>query len=225
MPPVCGGEDGGQMDFGLSDEQREFQALCRRFAAEVIRPVAAKHDAEESTPWEVITAAREWGLHGIEHLQRMANDRRRPVLRHLRRGAALGLRRDRPGDLGLGPGRRRPRRVGHSRADRQMGSRVLRAGRRHQARRLRRHRAAGRLRRQEPPDDGEARRRRVGAQRHQGLHHQRRHRRRPRGRRHGGPGSGPPRPGLVRDPQGHAGPRAGARRSRSSASAPLTPPR
>ena len=63
------------MDFGYSDEQREFRALCRRFAAEVIRPVAAKHDAEESTPWEVMSAAREWGLHGMEHLQRMANDR------------------------------------------------------------------------------------------------------------------------------------------------------
>jgi alkylation response protein AidB-like acyl-CoA dehydrogenase len=62
------------VDFALSDEQREFKALCRRFAAEVIRPVAAKHDAEESTPWEVIDAARDWGLHGIEHLQRMAND-------------------------------------------------------------------------------------------------------------------------------------------------------
>jgi alkylation response protein AidB-like acyl-CoA dehydrogenase len=62
------------MDFGLSDEQREFQAVCRRFATEVIRPVAAKHDADESTPWEVIAAAREWGLHGMEHLQRMAND-------------------------------------------------------------------------------------------------------------------------------------------------------
>ena len=62
------------MDFALSDEQREFKALCRRFAAEVIRPVAGKHDAEESTPWEVIDAARRWGLHGIEHLQRMAND-------------------------------------------------------------------------------------------------------------------------------------------------------
>ena len=134
---------------------------------------------------------------------------RRPVLRHLCRGAALGLRRDRPGDHGLGLGRRRPRCVGHSRTDRQMGSRVLRPGRRPQARRLRRHRAAGRLRRQEPADDGEARRRRVGAQRHQGLHHERWHRRRPRCRRHGGPGSGPPRPGFVRDPQGHAGPRAG----------------
>src|SRR3954466_567880 len=62
------------MDFGLTDEQREFRALCRRFATEVIRPVAAKHDAEESTPWEVIRAAREWGLNGIDHLQRLAND-------------------------------------------------------------------------------------------------------------------------------------------------------
>src|SRR5436190_1830150 len=62
------------MDFGLTDEQREFRALCRRFATEVIRPVAAKHDAEESTPWEVIKAAREWGLEGIDHLQRLASD-------------------------------------------------------------------------------------------------------------------------------------------------------
>jgi acyl-CoA dehydrogenase len=62
------------MDFGLTDEQREFRALCRRFATEVIRPVAAKHDAEESTPWEVMRAAREWGLDGIDHLQRLASD-------------------------------------------------------------------------------------------------------------------------------------------------------
>ncbi len=62
------------MDFGLTDEQREFQALCRGFATEVIRPVAAKHDADESTPWEVIKAAREWGLNGIDHLQRLAGD-------------------------------------------------------------------------------------------------------------------------------------------------------
>jgi acyl-CoA dehydrogenase len=62
------------MDFGLTDDQREFRALCRQFATEVIRPVAAKHDAEESTPWEVIKAAREWGLNGVDHLQRLAND-------------------------------------------------------------------------------------------------------------------------------------------------------
>ena len=62
------------MDFALTDHQREFRALCRRFATEVIRPVAAKHDAEESTPWEVIKQAHDWGLSGIDHLQRLAND-------------------------------------------------------------------------------------------------------------------------------------------------------
>src|SRR6476469_8641089 len=62
------------MDFGLSDEQREFRELCRRFAAEVIRPAAPAHDADESTPWEVIKAAREWGLEGIDHIQRLAGD-------------------------------------------------------------------------------------------------------------------------------------------------------
>jgi acyl-CoA dehydrogenase len=62
------------MDFGMTDDQREFRDLCRRFATEVIRPVAAKHDVEESTPWEVIRAARDWGLNGVDHLQRLAND-------------------------------------------------------------------------------------------------------------------------------------------------------
>jgi acyl-CoA dehydrogenase len=62
------------MDFALNDEQREFKARCRQFAGEVIRPVAAKHDADESTPWEVMKSAREWGLHGMDHLQRMGTD-------------------------------------------------------------------------------------------------------------------------------------------------------
>jgi alkylation response protein AidB-like acyl-CoA dehydrogenase len=62
------------MDFALSEEQREFKDYCRRFAAEVIRPAAPKHDAEESTPWEVIKDARRWGLHGVEHIQRLGAD-------------------------------------------------------------------------------------------------------------------------------------------------------
>src|SRR6185436_13910677 len=62
------------MDFKLNDEQREFQAKCRRFAAEVIRPVAAEHDRDESVPWEVIKAARDWGLHGLETIQTMGED-------------------------------------------------------------------------------------------------------------------------------------------------------
>jgi acyl-CoA dehydrogenase len=62
------------VDFKLSDEQVEFQQRCRRFATEVIRPVAAKHDRDQSVPWDAIKAAREWDLHGIEHIQRMAGD-------------------------------------------------------------------------------------------------------------------------------------------------------
>src|SRR3954471_25010876 len=62
------------VDFNLNDEQLEFQAYCRKFAREVIRPIAPKHDREQSVPWEAIKAAREWGLHGIDNIQRMATD-------------------------------------------------------------------------------------------------------------------------------------------------------
>ena len=62
------------MDFAFNEEQLAYKAKTRRFAAEHIRPVAAKHDAEESTPWEVMREAREAGLHGIEHIQRMGSD-------------------------------------------------------------------------------------------------------------------------------------------------------
>ena len=62
------------MNFAYSDEQLEFEARCRRFASEVVRPVAAKHDREESTPWEVIRAARSQGLHGIDLIQRFGID-------------------------------------------------------------------------------------------------------------------------------------------------------
>jgi acyl-CoA dehydrogenase len=62
------------MDFRLNDEQLEFQRHCRRFAADVIRPMAGRHDRDESVPWEAIKAAREWGLHGLDHIQRMGSD-------------------------------------------------------------------------------------------------------------------------------------------------------
>jgi acyl-CoA dehydrogenase len=62
------------VDFRLNDEQLEFQRYCRKFAAEVIRPVAPKHDREQSVPWDALKAAREWKLHGIDHIQRLATD-------------------------------------------------------------------------------------------------------------------------------------------------------
>jgi len=62
------------VDFTLSDEAREFQDRCHRFAEEVIRPAAAKYDREQAVPWEVIREARAWGLHGLDLLQTMASD-------------------------------------------------------------------------------------------------------------------------------------------------------
>ncbi len=62
------------MDFRLTDDQLEYQAHCRKFAREVIRPAADKYDREQSVPWDVIKAAREWNLHGVEHLMKMGSD-------------------------------------------------------------------------------------------------------------------------------------------------------
>ncbi len=63
-----------RVDFRLTDDQLEFQEQCRRFASEVIRPLADKYDREQSVPWEAIQAARDWGLHGVDHLMRMGGD-------------------------------------------------------------------------------------------------------------------------------------------------------
>jgi hypothetical protein len=62
------------MDFALTDEHREFQDLCHRFAVEVMRPVAARYDRDQEVPWEVMREARRWGLHGLELMMRMGED-------------------------------------------------------------------------------------------------------------------------------------------------------
>ncbi|MEX2253384.1 MAG: acyl-CoA dehydrogenase family protein, partial [Thermoleophilaceae bacterium] len=62
------------MDFRLSDENVEFQQKCRRFATEVMRPIAAAHDREQTVPWEAMKAAREWRLQGLEFMQSTAQD-------------------------------------------------------------------------------------------------------------------------------------------------------
>ena len=36
--------------------------------------MAARYDREEGVPWEAIAAAREWGLHGVELIQRLGTD-------------------------------------------------------------------------------------------------------------------------------------------------------
>jgi acyl-CoA dehydrogenase len=62
------------VDFRLNDEQLEFRRTCRRFAEEVIRPIAPGYDRDEGVPWEAIKAAREWGLHGMDQVAKVGGD-------------------------------------------------------------------------------------------------------------------------------------------------------
>jgi acyl-CoA dehydrogenase len=62
------------VDFRLTDEQQEWKDYCRRFAREVIRPVAPYYDREQKTPWDVLEEARKWNLHGLDYIQKMGSD-------------------------------------------------------------------------------------------------------------------------------------------------------
>src|SRR5919198_1699819 len=62
------------MDFRLSDETLEWKEYCRKFAREVIRPAAPKHDREESVPYEVIKEAYAWNLAGIDWIMSLQAD-------------------------------------------------------------------------------------------------------------------------------------------------------
>lgn len=50
------------IDFSLSEEQRQLQALARRFAKEQIAPVAGEYDEREEVPWPVIRQMHALGL-------------------------------------------------------------------------------------------------------------------------------------------------------------------
>ena len=213
------------MDFALNEEQLEFKARCRTFAREVIRPAARKHDEEESTPWEVIKEARRAGPAGLEQIQRTAADAEGQMqvisaeeFHWGCAGIALAISGSGLAAAGIASSgtpeqiaRWVPECFGtgdeiklgaYAVTEPQAGSDV-----------------------KSLQDDRQARRRRVGPERDQGLHHQRRHRRRPRRRRHRRPGARHPRPGLLRGRARTRRASARARRRRSSGSAPRTRPR
>lgn len=53
------------MNYLLSDEQKMIQELARKIAEEKIRPLAARYDAEEKFPWEIIKVIAESDLFAI----------------------------------------------------------------------------------------------------------------------------------------------------------------
>jgi acyl-CoA dehydrogenase len=62
------------VDFRLSDEQVEWQRKCHVFARDVMRPAADHYDRTQETPWDLIKAAAEEGLYGLEYIQAMGSD-------------------------------------------------------------------------------------------------------------------------------------------------------
>lgn len=50
------------IDFSLTDEQKQLQALARDFAKNEIIPIASEYDQREELPWQVVEAAHEVGL-------------------------------------------------------------------------------------------------------------------------------------------------------------------
>src|SRR2546421_10002424 len=58
----------------LNDEQRELQRWAHDFAANEIRPVAAKYDEAEETPWPVIEKAADIGLYSFDFMSSAFQD-------------------------------------------------------------------------------------------------------------------------------------------------------
>lgn len=50
------------ISFELSDEQKEFQDVARKFTREEIIPVAAKYDQSGEYPWDIVKKAHAIGL-------------------------------------------------------------------------------------------------------------------------------------------------------------------
>ncbi len=50
------------IDFSLTEEQKQLQALARRFAREQIAPIAAEYDQKEEVPWQIVEKLHELGL-------------------------------------------------------------------------------------------------------------------------------------------------------------------
>ena len=135
------------MDFSLTADQREIQALAREFAEAEIAPHAAAWDREHSLPARALREARRARADGRLRARGARRRRRRLPLVHPRARGAVARRR----------GRRRHRRRAHERGhapDRRVrhatssgsgSSRRSRAG--EHARRLRAHRARVGLRR------------------------------------------------------------------------------
>ncbi len=189
------------MDFSLTDEQRAIQETARDFARREVDPIVEEFDESQKFPREVMAKAGELGFLGILFPEEYG-------------GAGLGyveyvlvvteLSKVDP-SVGISVAAHNSLCSNHIYKfgnDEQRRRWLTPAGPGAEDRRLEPDRARRRLRRRRHPQPRRARRRRLGPQRLQDLHHPRQRRRHLRGlRRHRPPGPAPPQ---------HLGLRAGA---------------
>jgi alkylation response protein AidB-like acyl-CoA dehydrogenase len=62
------------VEFGYTPEQLEFKARLRKFALEVMRPAAPKHDKEQSVPWDVMKEAAKQNIGTLNFMMSMGED-------------------------------------------------------------------------------------------------------------------------------------------------------
>ncbi|MGH2907375.1 MAG: acyl-CoA dehydrogenase family protein [Solirubrobacterales bacterium] len=62
------------MEFGYTPEQLELKERLHKFAVEHIRPVALKHDKEQSVPWDVMKEAAKANIGTLDFMMSMGTD-------------------------------------------------------------------------------------------------------------------------------------------------------
>lgn len=62
------------MDFSYTPEQLEMKERIHKFAVEHMRPVAMKHDKEQSVPWDVMKEAAKANIGTLEFMMSMGTD-------------------------------------------------------------------------------------------------------------------------------------------------------
>ena len=179
---------GTPMDHRLSEEYEALRATVEEFAHDVVAPKIGDFYEREEFPYEIVAQMGRMGLFGLpfpEEYGGMGGDYfalclALEELARVDSSVAITL------EAGVSPRRDADLPLRHRGAEAAVAAQALL---RRDARRLRPDRARRRLRRRRHPHHRGARRRRVGDQRHEVLHHQLRHRHhrpdhRHRGHRH-----------------------------------------
>ena len=169
----------------LPDHYEQLAKTVRDFAQSVVAPVAAKHDAEHSFPYEVVAGMADMGLFGLpfpEEYGGMGGDYfalclALEELGKVDQSVAITL------EAGVSLGAMPVYRFGN---EEQKQEWLPLLGQWQGARRVRADRSRRRHRRGRDQDHRAAGRRALDHQRHQAVHHQLGHRHHQAGHRHGG---------------------------------------